>query len=196
MQNALLTTLYADGGNPPIFPGKNYYSFYSVVLPTRRLQMCCEQEECARAVFNEGESICYLKGSEAVASYHDVPATGVSTYTIDTREGKLCRVNRNCMKALRYKHSATLNFCDFAQAFRLPKHLVEVHCTDSLFSKIMRALGSMRPMPDIVDMSVRSRSGQHSRFVWYTSVVVVIHGPRKQGSLLFSAVSVLLGLCG
>ncbi|CAM9569235.1 unnamed protein product [Ectocarpus sp. 8 AP-2014] len=57
---------------------------------THCVQMCCEQEECARAVFNEGESICYLKGSEALASYHDVPATGVSTYTIDTREGKLC----------------------------------------------------------------------------------------------------------
>ncbi|CAM9852157.1 unnamed protein product [Ectocarpus fasciculatus] len=68
-------------------------SFNAIVAfdATHCVQMCCEQEECARAVFNEEESICYLKGSGAMATYHDVPATGVSTYTIDTREGKSSR---------------------------------------------------------------------------------------------------------
>lgn len=54
--------------------------------------MCCEQETCALAVHNEVEGICFLKNSEAVLSAYDVDAVGLSSYTIETREGKFLRV--------------------------------------------------------------------------------------------------------
>jgi len=53
--------------------------------------MCCEQDECALAVFNEVEASCYLKGYGALeVSPRD--AVGVSTYTIDERE-EGCRIS-------------------------------------------------------------------------------------------------------
>ena len=50
------------------------------------LQMCCEEDECALAVFNEVEAVCYLKESAAL-EYSAEHATGVSTITIDDRKG-------------------------------------------------------------------------------------------------------------
>lgn len=52
------------------------------------MQMCCEQDECALAVFNEGEAVCYLKASGALWSGHAVAATGMSTYRIEERGGE------------------------------------------------------------------------------------------------------------
>lgn len=62
------------------------------------LQMCCEQDDCALAVFNEEEAICYLKGSGALESYNDVDAEGVSSYTIERRIGEYHLI-RPCYKA-------------------------------------------------------------------------------------------------
>ncbi|CAM9623637.1 unnamed protein product, partial [Scytosiphon promiscuus] len=54
---------------------------------THCIQMCCEQDECALSVFNEGEAVCYLKASGALWAGHNVPATGMSSYKIEGREG-------------------------------------------------------------------------------------------------------------
>lgn len=51
--------------------------------------MCCEQDECALVVFNEVEAVCYLKNEGARATTL-TPATGISTYSIDSREGDIC----------------------------------------------------------------------------------------------------------
>lgn len=53
--------------------------------------MCCEQDTCALAVHNEGEGLCYLKNSEAFLSGYRMRAEGMSTYTIETRQGELAR---------------------------------------------------------------------------------------------------------
>lgn len=53
--------------------------------------MCCEQELCALAVHNEGEGVCYLKESEALSPAYNNPASGLTSYTITTREGRLLR---------------------------------------------------------------------------------------------------------
>lgn len=50
--------------------------------------MCCEQDECVLAVFNEVEAVCYLKGEGADNSANSVAAEGVSTYTIERRIGE------------------------------------------------------------------------------------------------------------
>lgn len=53
--------------------------------------MCCEQELCALAVHNEGEGVCYLKESESLSPAYNMPASGLTSYTITTREGRLLR---------------------------------------------------------------------------------------------------------
>ena len=49
--------------------------------------MCCEQQECYVAVFNEVEAVCYLK-AEALGGVHDVATEHFSSYTIESRIGK------------------------------------------------------------------------------------------------------------
>ena len=50
--------------------------------------MCCEQQECYVAVFDEDEAVCYLKAVGALGGAHDEPAENISSYTIETRTGK------------------------------------------------------------------------------------------------------------
>ena len=52
------------------------------------LQMCCEQQECYVAVFNEVEAVCYLKAVGALGGARDVAAEHISSYTIERRIGK------------------------------------------------------------------------------------------------------------
>lgn len=54
--------------------------------------MCCEEDGCALAVFNEVEAICYLKSSEALNPYHSVPVNGMASYTIKRRIGEFIAV--------------------------------------------------------------------------------------------------------
>ena len=50
--------------------------------------MCCEQQECYVAVFNEADAVCYLKAVGALGGAHDVAAEHLSSYTIESRIGK------------------------------------------------------------------------------------------------------------
>ena len=50
--------------------------------------MCCEQQECYVAVFNEAEVVCHLKVTEVLGSAHGVAAEHHSSYRIDSRTGK------------------------------------------------------------------------------------------------------------
>lgn len=74
---------------PPLSTvGVPRYTVGFLVLLHPRCQMCCEQDECKLAVFNEVEAVCYLKGTGAEDAANRVAAEGVSTYTIERRTGK------------------------------------------------------------------------------------------------------------
>lgn len=50
--------------------------------------MCCEQEECYVAVFDETEASCYLKGAGALNTYDFVSEEGFVSNEILFREGE------------------------------------------------------------------------------------------------------------
>ena len=76
------------------------------------IQMCCEQEECKLAVFNEVEAVCYLKKDGAENPANSVAAEGVSTYTIDSRSGE----------SVLLVYIAT--YCDVGHSGGRPRHIL------------------------------------------------------------------------
>ncbi|CAM9809445.1 unnamed protein product, partial [Ascophyllum nodosum] len=61
---------------------------------THCVEMCCEQQECYVAVFNEADAVCYLKAVGALGGAHDVAAEHLSSYTIESRIGKSLSLKR------------------------------------------------------------------------------------------------------
>ena len=76
------------------------------------IQMCCEQDECKLAVFNEVEAVCYLKKDGAENPANSVAAEGVSTYTIDSRSGE----------SVLLVYIAT--YCDVGHSGGRPRHIL------------------------------------------------------------------------